>query len=29
MQRVREDADLRDQIKAELRKRLAEAKGAK
>ncbi len=29
MQRVREDADLKDQIKAELRKRLAEAKGAK
>lgn len=29
MQRVREDSDLKDQIKAELRKRLAEAKGAK
>lgn len=29
MQRVREDADLKDQIKAELRKRLAEAKGVK
>jgi hypothetical protein len=29
MQKVREDADLKDQIKAELRKRLAEAKGVK
>ena len=29
MQKVREETDLRDQIKAELRKRLAEAKGAK
>jgi hypothetical protein len=29
MQRVREASDLKDQIKAELRKRLAEAKGAR
>jgi hypothetical protein len=29
MQRVREETNLKDQIKAELRKRLAEAKGAK
>jgi len=29
MQRVREDSDVREQIKAELRRRLAEAKGAK
>lgn len=29
MQRVREDADIKEQIKAELRRRLAEAKGAK